>query len=203
MQTKLVVFGIAAGSRPRPHSERRKQKLRGCGDRHWPTESGFSLANLMTLLAMCRRPDGIALASRVTMGRALHIRQRKTPMTDYTALVEQLRKWSRLGYNLDQAAEAIATLERENQAYRDRLELTGDFADGPDGIECRDDTIKLLDARIATLEKQIAEARGLLDEAHDALNFQPYRSERSKICAAKIEATLAKAKPAAADGGEG
>lgn len=85
---------------------------------------------------------------------------------------------------MDEAADLITTL-------RARLELTGDFADGPDGIECRDDTIKLLDEKITTLRAELAGARkAALEEVErhlSAVQYDPAPYTAMKARLAKLQ----------------
>ena len=79
--------------------------------------------------------------------------------------------WAKVSDSVLAYVQGIEVLayERDSEitALRARLELTGEFADGPDGIECRDDTIKLQDARIEALEAELAATKAKLAELCD------------------------------------
>lgn len=64
-------------------------------------------------------------------------------------------------------SEAAATITE----LRERLELTGEFASGPDGIECRNDTTKLKDARITELEARVRELTEEVEERDEWLRI--------------------------------
>lgn len=123
-----------------------------------------------------------------------------------------------VGGNMD---EEIARLTRERDALRARLEM--DFAydgDGnriavepgsiPDGIECRDATIKLLDERVERLTKdrddwkrtaELAQriATIAIDKFRDALDQHDRFAADTKARMAEMEALVAKAGLAPSD----
>lgn len=60
--------------------------------------------------------------------------------------------------------DAISDYQAENAALQERLEIDGDL---PDGISCRDATIRLQDERIDALQQENARMRKALEKAVD------------------------------------
>ena len=82
-------------------------------------------------------------------------------MSDVPAISDE--QWVKAVEDAMQPTE-LTQARAEIARLRQRLELTGDFADGPDGIECRNDTIKLLDEKVARQRAEIARLRSYLPE---------------------------------------
>ena len=66
------------------------------------------------------------------------------------------------------AHEAAARIEYLGK----RLEVVPGWSESADGISCRDDTIKLQDARIQALEASLAEAEGRVKELESLLRIE-------------------------------
>jgi hypothetical protein len=77
------------------------------------------------------------------------------------------RRYSGAIYMRMEAADLIESLSAEKAALEERLEIPEPPFQAYDGIVARDETIKLLDARVERLSSQLAEARGALEEIAD------------------------------------